>query len=90
MKYAARKKPVTIHLLQSNGTATLVIKTFGNEIKYKTKIFEKNFREDESKRGLGLGLNMVKNICGKYHISYNVTYEDGQNVFTYNFQLLII
>lgn len=85
MKYAAKKKPVTIHLLQSNGTAKLVIKTFGSEIKDKNKIFEKNFRENEAKRGLGLGLNMVKNICEKYHISYSVTYEDGQNIFTYIF-----
>ena len=64
-----------------------MIKTYGSEIKDKKKIFEKNFREDEAKRGLGLGLNMVKNICEKYHIFYDVTYEEGQNVFTYNFSI---
>ena len=34
--------------------------------------FEKNYRENEAKRGLGLGLNMVKNICDKYKITYDV------------------
>ena len=88
MKYATKHKPITINLLQSNDTAILAIKTYGSQIKDKNKIFEKNFREDEAKRGLGLGLNMVKNICEKYHITYRVTYDDGQNVFTYNFQSL--
>ena len=86
MKYAIKNKPITISLLQSNDVAILAIKTYGSQIKDKNKIFEKNFREDEAKRGLGLGLNMVKNICEKYHISYNVAYEDGQNIFTYVFQ----
>lgn len=90
MKYATKHKPIGITLLQSNDTAILSIKTYGIEIKDKKKIFEKNFRENEAKRGLGLGLNMVKHICEKYHIFYNVTYEEGQNVFTYIFQLSII
>ncbi len=85
MKYATKNKPISINLLKLNDTAKLVFRTHGKEIKYKNQIFEKNFRENEAKRGLGLGLNMVKNICEKYHISYNVTYEDGQNVFTYSF-----
>ena len=87
MKYATKHKLIGITLLQSNNVAILSIKTYGIEIKDKNKIFEKNFRENEAKRGLGLGLNMVKNICEKYHIFYNVTYEDGQNVFTYIFPL---
>lgn len=90
IKYATKNKPININLLQSNDTAILAIRTYGDQIKDKDKIFEKNFREDEAKRGLGLGLNMVKNICEKYHISYNVTYEDGQNIFTYIFQSSIL
>ncbi len=86
IKYATKNKPINITLLQLNNTAIFSIKTYGSQIKDKNKIFEKNFREDEAKRGLGLGLNMVKNICGKYNISYNVTYEEGQNIFTYIFQ----
>lgn len=86
IKYATKNKPINIHLSQSNNVAVLAIKTYGNPIKNKDKIFDKNFRENEAKRGLGLGLNMVKNICEKYHVSYYVTYEDGQNVFTYIFQ----
>ncbi|MEA3498818.1 MAG: hypothetical protein U9R16_07160, partial [Campylobacterota bacterium] len=64
---------------------TLEFKTFGKPIVDTDKIFDKNYREDESKRGLGLGLNMVKGICEKYDINYEVSYEDGQNIFRYRF-----
>lgn len=87
IKYATKNKLININLFQSNNIAVLIFKTYGEKIKDKDKIFEKNFRENEAKRGLGLGLNMVKNICEKYHVSYNVTYEDGQNVFSYIFKL---
>ena len=66
---------------------TLSFKTYGKPIKNKEKVFEKNYRENEAKRGLGLGLNMVKGICEKYDISYDVAYEDGQNIFTYRFKV---
>ncbi|MEA3288653.1 MAG: HAMP domain-containing sensor histidine kinase [Campylobacterota bacterium] len=85
IKYAQTNKPITINLIKDKGTATLEFKTFGKPIVDTDKIFEKNYREDESKRGLGLGLNMVKGICQKYDISYGVSYEDGQNIFTYRF-----
>ena len=88
IKYATRDKPIIINLIKNSNTVTVEFKTFGHPIKNKEKIFEKNYREDEAKRGLGLGLNMVKNICEKNNIIYNVSYKDNQNIFTYNFKLM--
>ena len=62
-------------------------KTYGAPIKNKEMVFEKNYRENEAKRGLGLGLNMVKGICEKYNISYSVSYEEGQNIFLYTLKI---
>ena len=84
IKYALSNKPITINLTKTNDTVTLSFKTYGNPIKNKEKVFEKNYREDEAKRGLGLGLNMVKGICEKYDIAYSVSYENEQNIFTYS------
>ena len=64
---------------------TLEFKTFGEPIKNKEMVFEKNYRENEAKRGLGLGLNMVKGICEKYGIRYSTTYLNNQNIFRYTF-----
>jgi signal transduction histidine kinase len=88
IKYADIEKPIYISLTKSNENENVILqfKSFASEIKDKNMIFEKNYREEESKRGLGLGLNIVKNICDKYNISYLTTYEDGQNIFTYTFE----
>jgi len=88
IKYTTKDRPITINLTKDEKFAILEFKTFGKPIANKEKIFEKNYRENESKRGLGLGLNMVKNICEKYEISYGLYYEDGQNIFVYRFKHL--
>ena len=86
IKYATPNKPMSINLSKINNSVKIKFKTFGKPIKNKDKVFEKNYRENEAKRGLGLGLNMVKNICKKYDISYSVAYENKQNIFIYIFQ----
>ena len=91
IKYGEEKQPITITLTKEDDTVTLTFKTYGNPILNKEKIFEKNYRENEAKRGLGLGLNIVKGICAKYNIFYSVSYDEfdfnGQNIFIYTFKI---
>jgi len=87
VKYADVNKPISITLKQEKNNIELTFKTYGKEILNPKKVFEKNYRENESKRGLGLGLNMVKRICEKYNIHYSITYNKGQNIFTYIFEV---
>jgi len=86
LKYAKIDKNIIIRLKKVNNGVVLVFETYGNELKHKSKLFEKSYREDSAKRGLGLGLYMVKNICEKYDIAYSVSYENGKNIFTYRFK----
>ena len=88
IKYADIEKPISINLNKSEKTKKVILefKSFAKEIENKDKIFEKNYREEESKRGLGLGLNIVKNICDKYNILYITSYKNNQNIFTYTFE----
>lgn len=86
IKYATANKPIIINLIQTKEQVMLEFKTYGKSIHNTSKLFEKNYRENNEKRGLGLGLNMVKAICQKYDIKYEVSYEDGQNIFTYIFK----
>ena len=89
IKYATPKLPITITLNKKgiDNSAILEFKTFGKPIRDITKVFEENYRENDAKRGLGLGLNMVKGICEKYDIAYSTTHKDEQNIFTYIFKL---
>jgi len=85
IKYADTNRPITIILKRSQSSIILEFKSYSKPIKNPKKLFEKNYRENESKRGLGLGLNMVKLICQKYKIEYTLSYSDGQNIFKYKF-----
>ena len=86
IKYGFKDEIITVTLKQDKNKVILEFKSFGNEIKNKVKIFNKNYREDEAKRGLGLGLFMTSTICIKYDIKYKVLYEDNQNIFRYIFK----
>ena len=61
----------------------LTISSYGNEIKNSTNIFKRHYREEEGKRGHGLGLAITKEICDKYDIEIKYTREEGKNIFQY-------
>jgi len=85
IKYST-KKEIYVSLDKDNNEIILKFASFGERIKNPKSIFKRNYREHSHKRGLGIGLNIVKEICQKYDIKYNVYYEDGKNVFEYRFK----
>jgi len=86
IKYS--KKPyIYVKLKKYPNKIVLRFESFGDRIKNPIEVFEKNYREHSHKRGLGIGLNIVKNICEKYGIKYSTFYEDGKNVFEYVFSI---
>ena len=82
----SKGKDIIIELKKENGSFVLRFISFGDKIKNPQKIFEKNYREHSHKRGLGIGLNIVKNICDKYCSEYKAYYLDGKNIFEYKFK----
>lgn len=81
----SKGRDIKILLKKTEKGFILQIESFGDQIKNPQKIFEKNYREHSHKRGLGIGLNIVKNICDKYNIKYEVFSFDGKNIFKYIF-----
>ncbi len=76
---------IYVELKKADNFIVFKVVSFGDKIKDTKKIFEKNYREQDFKRGLGIGLNIVKTICEKYNIKYTVYYQNGQNIFEYKF-----
>jgi len=85
IEYSTGEK-IVIELKKEDGIIILRFVSRGERIKNPNKIFEKNYREHIHKRGLGVGLNIVKKICEKYGIEYKVYYKNGNNIFEYRFK----
>ncbi len=87
VKYSQKDKQISVSLKKESSGMLLSFYSYGEMIKDNKAVFDKNYREHHEKRGLGLGLNMVKLICDKYEIRYELKYENNQNIFTYTFRI---
>ncbi|MBT8348758.1 MAG: HAMP domain-containing histidine kinase, partial [Sulfurovum sp.] len=88
LKHSIDKSDIEVILEKSISGIVLKFHSKGNKIRNVSKLFDKNYTESNgAKRSLGLGLNMVKNICEKNHIQYSVTSKEGSNTFTYIFKV---
>ena len=82
----SKGKEIKVILKRTNEGFILKFESFGEKIQNPDKLFEKNYREHSHKRGLGIGLNIVKKICEKYNIEYRVISKEGKNIFEYIFR----
>jgi signal transduction histidine kinase len=90
LKHSLKKSDIHIHLHKEHGTNLIQLRfaSQGDAIKDTLKIFEMNYTENLfAKRSLGLGLHMVKNICDKNAIRYQVERTNGYNIFVYRFKI---
>ena len=65
------------------------VQNYGHEIKSTDNIF-KAFHQDDNEKGLGLGLNIIKEICEKYNIAIELNVNEKYTEFSYDFSQLII
>ena len=87
IKHSIRNAKICINLQQISKSEKTILcfKSEGKSIKNPELLFDKNYREAHSKRSLGLGLHMVKTICDKNNIQYEVNSSNNINSFMYFF-----
>ncbi len=83
IKFGKPGKEVTLSLRRSNSELVLSFLNFGEPIHNIETIFQRHVREDESRSGSGIGLNMVETICKRNNILIQVDYINEQNQFSY-------
>jgi signal transduction histidine kinase len=84
IKYSKSNSLIEVSFIKEDDTYyKFVISSQGNEIKNSENIFKRHYREEEGKRGHGLGLAITKEICDKYDIDIKYKREEDKNIFQY-------
>lgn len=86
IKYSYENKDIYIRLTETNLEYTFIVSSHSNKILDQEKIFEEYYREEKTKEGFGLGLNLVKRICEEEDVE--ITLESNENItsFIYKFK----
>jgi signal transduction histidine kinase len=65
-----------------------LVSSKSKEIKDKDKIFDSFYREEKSREGFGIGLDLVKNICDEESVSILLDSSDARTTFRYRFKMM--
>ena len=86
IKYSHDSNPIYIRLFQKNSKIVFEVEDYGVGIANIEKIFSRYYRENESKGGFGIGLNIVKDIIDSEGIKLDVkSVVDKGTIFCYTF-----
>jgi signal transduction histidine kinase len=72
IKYSYENSEIDISLYRKDNRCHLAFKDYGVGIEKVDKIFSRYYREDSSKGGFGIGLNIVKSIINKENIELQI------------------
>ncbi len=85
IKYTKELEQIHIVVFEMNNKCMLEISSHSSVIQEPSKIFESYYRENETKDGLGLGLNLVRKICDEEGIEITLTSTEALTSFIYMF-----
>jgi len=85
IKYTYENELITIRLKNEASQIVFEISSHSRHILDTEHIFDAYYREDGVEDGLGLGLNLVQNICRKENVDISVESFENRTTFTYVF-----
>jgi signal transduction histidine kinase len=86
IKYAYTGTEILVELKEKR----LLVKTLSNKINDLEGIFKVYVREDESRGGFGIGLQIVKSICDKNGVVIDVVSDETMTTFIYDLAGVVI
>ena len=85
IKYSFENTIVEIHLYRKDEKIVFEVINAGETIKDTTKLFDRFYRENNSRGGFGIGLNIIKEICDKNKVEMEVESDNDITTFRYIF-----
>lgn len=90
IKYSKESSEINIYFGKEDENYILTVEDFGIGIENSDLIFEAYYQQSNKKPGLGLGLNIVKEICDKYGIKIDVQSAKGKGTkFVFNIDSIV-
>jgi anti-sigma regulatory factor (Ser/Thr protein kinase) len=86
IKYTNKGEPINVKVEKINTYLKFTVSSHSKEIQNSEKIFHEYYREEKSKDGFGLGLNLVKRICDEEGVIIKVNSNSENTSFTYIFK----
>ncbi|MBS9782870.1 MAG: FIST C-terminal domain-containing protein, partial [Arcobacter sp.] len=86
IKYTYENKDIYVNVEKEKNSFKFIISSHSKKIQEPHKIFKEYYREELSKDGFGLGLNLVKRICDEEGIEIYVKSDEELTSFTYLFR----
>jgi len=86
IKYTNKGEDINVKVEKINTFFKFSVSSHSKKIQEPQKIFDEYYREEKSKNGFGLGLNLVKRICDEEGVIINVTSDLDNTSFTYIFK----
>lgn len=91
IKYSYENTTIEIEFTKIDNKVVLSFKDYGVGIEKVSKIFTRYYREDNSKGGFGIGLNIVKTIIDTYNIKLQIDSKLAHgSTFSYTFPTRIV
>ena len=90
IKYSYENTTIDIMLYTFKDTIVFDVINKGDTIKDISKLFDRFYRENSSRGGFGIGLNIIKEICDNNKVKMEVISKDGISTFRYIFKKRII
>ena len=87
IKYSFENTKVKINLYKEDDKIIFEVVNCGKTIKDITKLFDRFYRENNSRGGFGIGLNIIKEICDKNKVTMEVESSDDITTFRYIFNM---
>lgn len=88
IKYSLCDGIIEVKLTSTRQFNILEITNSSENIKNPEKLFSRFYRENESRGGFGIGLNIIKEICDNNDVRVEVESNNQLTTFRYNFQIV--